>query len=72
MRAVVSLADSDTGVCHKHNTLPVLDAQNRNSYGSHKIKSFSISITLTDLSNYRASTTADTCNLTDLVRVAQQ
>lgn len=37
-----------------------------------KIKSLANSITLRGLSNYRASTTAHTCNLTDLVRVAQQ
>lgn len=57
---------------HKQNTLQVLGAQNRNSRGSHKIKSLANSITLRGLSNYRASTTAYTCNLTDLVRVAQQ
>lgn len=57
---------------HKQNTLQVLGAQNRNLCGSHTKKIFANSLTLSGLSNYRASTTADTCNLTYLVRVAQQ
>lgn len=73
------LADSerDTGVCTE--ILMAINITHCKSLG-HRTeiwmalihRNFANSITLAGLSNYRASTTADTLNLIDLVRVAQQ